>query len=155
MMGGQQTQGPMDKPLFTTEGPEFYERAYKHNAPYSLPGPYMTKLTPSEEKEFRQWLKATGNPGGFDPDAAIQDYDQRGFWLNEVKHPGTHPAGIDPIDKRLHGPDLYKTPYDTTFSGESKYAKPGTPFKWQPGDRLIDTRTGQLIFAPEKKNNGR
>jgi hypothetical protein len=124
-------------PLFTSEGPQFYHQAYRHNAPFAVPGPYQTKLSPKEESAFRQWTKEKMIP--FDPDAVIQDYDMRGFWKEQPKEAKAWRHGH-------HFPDTYKTPYDTTFSAESKYAKKGTPFVWQ-GDNLIDKRTGRLIFG--------
>lgn len=124
-------------PLFTKEGPQVYQQAFQHNAPFAVPGPYQTQLTPSEELEFRKWLTERNVP--FDPDAALMDYDMRGFWKNEPEQ-----AAVWRLGK--HFPDMYKTPYDATFSKESKYATPDAPFVWE-GDNLVDTRAGQLIFG--------
>ena len=136
-----QLLGPSLPALFTGEGEEFYDRAYQHNQAFAQPGPYDTRLSPADEKQFRQWVKDRGVP--FNPDAARSDYDMRGFWQGE-------PALVKQWQTGKHFPDTYKTPYDTTFSGESKYAKPGTPFVWQ-GDRLIDQRNGRVIYAPAPK----
>lgn len=127
-------------PLFNREGPEFADRAYKHNAPFATGGPYQTKLAPNDEASFRQW--AASNRVPFNPDDAKSDYDMRGYW-NAMRAGKAEPWK----GEGSHFPDTFKTPYDTTFSGESKYAKPGTPFSWQ-GDNLIDTRTGEPIFSP-------
>jgi hypothetical protein len=127
--------GDFDKPLFTSEGPEFYDKAFAHNKEFATGGPYRTKLTEGEESQFRQWVKEKGAP--FDPDEKTSDYDMRGFWKEQRGEAMKWKRGS-------HFPDTYKTPYDTTFSAESKYAKKGTPFKWQ-GNRLIDTRTGQVV----------
>jgi hypothetical protein len=64
------------------------------------------------------------------------DYDMRGFW----KATGGRWAGGG-----AHFPDTWKTPYDTSFSNQSKYAKRGTPFAWM-GEKLVDKRTGQIVF---------
>ena len=125
-------------PLFTQEGPPLYAKAYAHNAPFAKPGPYQTKLPPQQEQQFRQWVAANKIP--FDPNAKTVDYDMRGFWLS-------HQAGGQGRAANGHFPDTFKTPYDTTFSGESNYAKPGTPFVWK-GNTLVDTRNGQIVFAP-------
>lgn len=142
---------------FSDEGPQFYGLAYARNKPYAKGGPYFTKLTPHEETQFRQWLKTSGNPSNFDPDAKVTDYDMRGYWKDYASK-GKNLSGINKSDMRLHFPDTYKTPYDTTFSGESRYAKPNLPLKWVdsgvPGkERLINTKTGEVLFiktAPGK-----
>jgi hypothetical protein len=137
------------RPLFTQEGPQFYQQAYQHNLPFAQGAPYQTSLTPKEEGQFRDWLKSSGNPSKYDPNAKVTDYDMRGYWKEQARA-GRNLTGINPLDQHLHFPDIYKTPYDTTFSGESKYAKPGAPFKWMgggtPDERLVDTSTGQPIF---------
>jgi len=122
------------RPLFTAEGPAYYQAAYAHNAPFAKPGPYLTALHPSQEVAFNQWLQANRVP--FDPRARISDYDMPGYWQatgGQSWHPG------------MHFPDTYKTPYDTSFSNQSRYAKPGTPFVWH-GNALVDTRTGRPIY---------
>jgi len=141
---------PPSQPLFTEEGQQFYPQAYQHNLPYAQGAPYRTKLSDSEEKQFRQWLKDTGNPSKFDPDAKMADYDMRGYWKEQASQ-GRNLTGINPVDQRLHFTDLYKTPYDTTFSAESKYAKPGTPFHWKD-NTLVDTSTGQTVFGVPQAN---
>lgn len=134
----------MTQPLFSDEGPQYYAAAYGHNQPFARPGPYQTRLSPAEEQAFRVWVRSNAVP--FDPDAQIADYDMRGFW----KDTGGKWSGG-------HFPDTYKTPYDTTFSRESKYATPNCPFVWQ-GDNLVDTRNNQLIFgtptAPARRQGG-
>lgn len=132
-------------PLFSEEGPQFYGPAFAHNQPFATGGSYTTQLSPAEEQQFRAWLNQTGNPSRFDPNARIADYDMRGYW-RDIASRGQNRSAINPTDNRLHFPDTYKTPYDTTFSGESKYAQPGTPFAWM-GNDLIDQRTGQTIFG--------
>lgn len=139
---------------FSDEGPQYYGLAYARNRPMAKPGPYFTKLTPQEETQFRQWLKTTGNPSKFDPDAKIADYDMRGYW-KEVASKGKNLSGINTSDMRLHFPDTYKTPYDTTFSGESRYALPNLPTKWVdsgiPGkERLINTKTGEVLYQKKQ-----
>jgi hypothetical protein len=127
-------------PVFKSEGPQLYQQAYQRNAQFAHPGPYHTPLQPEEEQKFRQWV--TQNKVPFDPNAKIVDYDMRGFWKERQMDAAKWKPG-------QHFPDTYKTPYDTTFSAESKYAKPGTPFIWK-GDNLIDKRTGAIVFSPTK-----
>jgi hypothetical protein len=131
----------MTKPLFTGEGPQYYDAAYKHNRPFAKPGPYQTALTTAEEGAFRQWVAKNRVP--FDPNAKIVDYDMRGYWRSSGgKLPAHGERGMP-----YAWPDTFKTPYDTTFSKESKYATADCPFVWQEDDNLVDQRNGQLIFG--------
>jgi hypothetical protein len=129
----------MTTPLFADEGPSYYDAAYRHNSPFAKPGPYQAALNQEQEAAFRQWLHA--NRVEFDPNAKIVDYDMRGFW----KDTGGAGTGREP-DGSIGYPDNYKTPYDTTFSRESRYATANCPFAWK-GDDLVDLRNGQLIFS--------
>ncbi len=126
---------PSDQPIFKEEGPDQYAAAFARNKEFATGGAYDTKLSPEQEKAYRQWVSDKGVPT--DPNATTTDYDMRGFFKEM-------PQEAAAWQKGQHFPDTYKTPYDTTFSAESKYAKPGTPLQWQ-GDALIDTRTGQLV----------
>lgn len=123
----------LSAPLFTHEGPDLYGAAHAHNAPFAKPGPYQTKLAPTAETRFRVWVKQNDVP--FDPDATAVDYDMRGYW--EATGGARWRGG--------HFPDTFKTPYDTTFSAESRYALPGAPFVWR-GNELVDARSGKVIF---------
>lgn len=132
-------------PIFTQEDPQFYAQAFAHNAPFATRGPYQTTLSPPEEIQFRQWVSQNKVP--FDPNASTSDYDMRGYWKAAHGQPNWQGGGT-------HFPDTFKTPYDTTFSGESKYAKPNTPFVWKGPkgkEKLFDMRSGQLIFAPQEE----
>src|SRR5882672_877243 len=131
------------RPIFTAEGPKYYDAALRHNQAWAVAGSWVTALTLVQEANFKSWVVYFNIP--FDVNASIVDYDMRGYWL---ANGGTavlpvHAAGD-------HFPDTYKTPYDTTFSGESQYAKPGTPFKWH-GNQLIDDRDGTIIFDADWK----
>jgi hypothetical protein len=134
----------MSKPLFTDEGPQYYSAAYRHNAPFAKPAPYNTKLNPQQEKAFRGWVLNNHVP--FDVNDPVQDYDMRGFWLSKAKA-GTEPGG------GVGYPDTFKTPYDTTFSAESKYATANCPFVWH-GDNLVDLRDGTLVFSRGASSGG-
>jgi hypothetical protein len=136
------TAGDLNTPLFNGEGPRYYRAAYKHNRPFALDPtdpswPYQTGMTDALNRAFEKWVNTNQIP--FDMRAKIVDYDMRGFWLK--KRPKSWHAGD-------HFPDTWKTPYDTTFSRESKYATNDNPFYWR-GDKLIDERTGQVIFASD------
>lgn len=123
------------KPSFNQEGPQFYAAAAKQNAPFAKPGPYDTHLDPLRELLFRAWAVANNVP--FDPNAKVTDYDMRGLY--QATNGAPHAPGA-------HFPDTYKTPLDTSFSAESKYAKQGAPM-WQ-GNTLIDALTKRPIFRP-------
>jgi GGDEF domain-containing protein/predicted RNA methylase len=114
---------------------------FAHNQPYAKSGPYFTQLPAAQEKQFRQWVAA--NNINFDPDAKIADYDMRGFWL--ARQNGKAPrTAINEYDNKLHFTDKFKTPYDRTFSNESRYAKPDAPH-WVDGRYLV-TADGRRIF---------
>lgn len=137
----------LSTPLFTGEGPRFYNAAYKHNKPFALDGPshwpwpYQTSLSETLSYLFEDWV--FGNKVPFNLAARIVDYDMRGFW-KKTKGKGWKPGS--------HFPDTWKTPYDTTFSHESKYATKDNPFYWS-GDKLIDIRTGQVVFAASERRS--
>lgn len=130
----------MTNPLFTDEGPEYYQRAFQHNRPFAVPSQtnYQTVLTPGMENQFRQWVRSS--KAAFDVNAQIVDYDMRGYWL-EMYTNGSLKPSAPPFY-----PDTYKTPYDTTFSQQSKYATSDNPFKWVDGATMIDTRDGSIVF---------
>lgn len=121
------------------EDPRFYASAYKRNAPYAIKGPYQTKLSSAQEKAFRAWVMKNHVP--FDVNATEVDYDMRGYWLAMI-------AGKVPpwAGGNTHFPDTFKTPYDTRFSNQSKYATANNPFAFK-GNNLVNTRTGQLIIG--------
>ena len=119
-------------PLFNHEGADLYRAALAHNAPYATPGSHQTPLTPQQAAEFRAWVARYNVP-------VTPDYDMAGYFLASNGAP--HPPGA-------HFPDTFKTPLDTSFSGQSKYAKPGTPFVWV-GNTLVDAHTGKVIFASQ------
>ncbi len=130
----------LETPLFTQEGPQFYDAAFEYNRPWAQTGAggtYQTFLTDFEELVFTTWISTYSVP--FDPNASISDYDMRGYW-KDVALPGNlgYTAG-------QHFPDKWKTPYSTSFSYESIYAKIGCPYHWH-GDKLYNDSTGQLIF---------
>lgn len=114
------------RPLFPHEGA--YHQAFKHNARWAVPGPWHTQLHHHEERRFRRWVQRYKIP-------VTKDYDMRGYF---------RASGGAPHTPGTHFPDTYKTPYDTTFSNQSRYAKPGTPFVWK-GNKLINRRTGNFI----------
>jgi hypothetical protein len=149
--GGAALHGP---PLFGGEGPEFYAAALAHNQKWAThQAPWSTKLSRRDERAFRSWGGRPWAGGqtffeyfGFDPDRRRNDYDMRGFWRATG---GSGPAGNG------HFSDRWKTPFDTTFSSESKYAKPGTPFVWTPdGQWLYDRRSGQEIASGRYQRGG-
>lgn len=130
---GNESPQRLAAPLFSHEGPDLYGAALAHNAPFAQPGPYQTKLAPADETRFRAWVQQNKVP--FDPAAPVVDYDMRGYW--KATGGKAYSGG--------HFPDTFKTPYDTTFSNESHFAIPHTPFVWK-GNQLVDSRDGRVIF---------
>lgn len=124
---------------FTAEGPQFYAAAHRQNAPFAKPSPtfvpYQTTLDPLKELLFRAWLERNHVP--FNPNAQTTDYDMRGYY---------QASGGVPHTPGQHFPDTFKTPYDTSFSAESKYATANNPYVWR-GDQLVDRRTGRVVFS--------
>jgi len=114
---------------------------YRFNSPYAKPGPYTTQLNPQQEQAFRQWVMA--NHVNFDPSSKVTDYDMRGFWLSQQGKAGAG-TEVNAQDGKIHYPDTYKTPYDRTFSNESKYATPDAPH-WKDNRYLID-KSGKQVF---------
>lgn len=145
--GGQvKLHGP---PLFHGEGPPFYDAAYQHNRPFATnQAPWSTSLNKQQEAAFRKWGKNIGGHPlswyGFDPDSKRNDYDMRGFFLSNGVQGGNG-----------HFTDTFKTPYDTTFSNLSKYARTGTPFVWNKSySYLYDRRNGQEISSGKYASGG-
>ncbi len=141
-----------NEPLIKGKSPEDEpsETSYARNKDWAKPGPYLTKLSPTEESGFQKWVKDNkvnwreGEKG----------YDMRGFYRamqnGEVKMQ-TNKSGFD---NKIHYTDRFKTPYDATFSRESQWAKPNAP-AWDNKDRLVRP-DGQVIvdegYKPKKSS---
>lgn len=137
-------QTPQSTPTPTTiEQPS--DKHFARNVPFAQPGPWATALSPMEEQQFQSWVKTNKVP--FNPTEKTPDYDMRGYW-KDVASKGKTDTAINPVDKKLHFPDTYKTPYHQSFSAESKYATPNNPFKWK-GETLMDSRTGQSVYSTQ------
>lgn len=109
-------------------------------AKWAKPGPYVTKLTSEEEGRFQKWVKTHNVP--FENDTETSDYDMRGFWKALTSGDPRAKQALSKFDKRMHFPDIWKTPYHKTFSNESMYANKDAPH-WE-GDRLVD-KDGNVI----------
>lgn len=123
------------------------EEAFTRNQKWAKPGPYVTKLSPTEEQEFQQWVKTNKVPWR---DIPTSDYDMRGYW--RALQEGKVKQNYSNYDHTMHFPDTWKTPYDAVFSRESMYATPHAP-RWD-GDRLV-TNDGELIAdeTPKMEKN--
>ena len=95
---------------------------YTRNSAWAKPQQsYQTPLSAENETRFKNWLTANKQRvGEFKPDNPKEDYDMRGWWLENKG--AAAPVG--------HFTDKYKTPYHETFSNESQYATPDAP-KWK------------------------
>lgn len=110
---------------------------------------YITPLTPQQTDQFHQWMHANHVP--WNPNAPVHDYDMPGFW--KAQQQGAHPqTGVNPFDHRLHFTDRFKTPYDTTFSNQSQYAKPSAPH-WV-GNRFLVNQDGTPVFDAKFDRGG-
>lgn len=108
---------------------------------YAKPGPYTTQLDPQQEAAFQQWVRTHNVP--FDP-SPTSDYDMRGFYQALQAGDARARSAINPNDKRLHYPDVWKTPYHKGFSADSMYATEGAP-RWNEQDQLVD-RSGRILL---------
>lgn len=98
----------------------------------------LTKLSPSEERDFQAWAQRTGAP-------ITDDYDMRGFW----KSGGS--TSVNRNDGLPHYTDEFKTPLHKSFSGESRYAdKAKHPPKWNDRDQLV-AKDGTVLFDERKR----
>jgi len=119
--------------------------SFKFNQQYAKPGNYTTQLVPAEEQKFQQWVKQNKVPW---TDTPIADYDMRGYF--QALQQGKVKQTLNKWDQRMHFPDTWKTPYDATFSNESKYALPNAPH-WEK-DKLVDAKGNVLVDeTPAKK----
>ncbi len=119
-------------------GSEFYER----NKKYVKPGvkDFFTQLSPGTEQQFRQWVSHNKVP--YDTAQPYwaehnRDYDMRGFYKGLMEGDPHAVSGINPIDKKPHFTDYWKTPYHESFSRESRLATPDAP-SWVMDRRLLD-----------------
>lgn len=129
------------RPYFTHETGTPSRRAYELYHRWAKRPPYYTSLGRRDEHHFERWAQA--NPH-IAPLNRGWDYDYRGWWQH---HQGAH--------GRYHGhfPDTWKTPYDTTFSRESKYANRANPLDWF-GQTLANIHSGRIFFRGAAQNGG-
>jgi hypothetical protein len=118
----------------------------------SLPGPYLTELSPDQEKLFRQWVTENNVPYDINQPAyspGNSDYDMRGWWLGMINGDPHATSGIDPYDGKLHFTDYWKTPWHKLFSRESKYATQNAPY-WED-NRYLKNNLGNILFDAAKE----
>lgn len=110
---------------------DFLQQMFAYNKPWAKSGPYVTKLSDTDEKAYRIWLSEVSNTVGREQHPDDPTYDMRGLFKKVL-------SGKTPLDlsQGAHFPDTYKTPYHPTFSNESRYAKEDAP-RWN-GDVLYD-----------------
>lgn len=113
---------------------------------------FETQLPLGQEMAFRAWVRQNHIP--FDPNSKTPDYDMRGFWQALANKDPRAARAVDPNDGKLHFPDTWKTPYDVTFSRESKYADQSAP-RWNdqgdlvaPDGRVMWSDKNHLIGKP-------
>ena len=131
------------------------EDAFKRNKQWVKPGvaPFITKLSPDQEKEFQDWAAKNSDMVKGELDTKTPDYDVRGRWLAEKNGDPDAKLTRSAFDGKLHASDKWKTPFHRTFSAESIYAAPGAP-KWD-GNVLKD-KDGNVIAdeTPGKRTHG-
>jgi hypothetical protein len=131
------------------------EDSFKRNKPWAKPGaaPFITKLSPDQEKEFQDWAAKNPDMVKGELDTKTPDYDVRGRWLAEKNGDPDAKLTRSAFDGKLHASDKWKTPFHRTFSAESIYASPDAP-KWD-GNVLKD-KNGNAIAdeTPGKRTQG-
>lgn len=121
---------------------------YERNKSYSKPADsYNTPLNSGSEIQFRHWLAQNKVP--FNTAAKQSDYDMRGFWLALQSKDPKAVSAVNPIDKRIHYPDYWKTPYHESFSAESQWADKGAP-TWDKGGSKLVGADGKVVFDQMK-----
>lgn len=121
------------------------QQVFANNQQYAAtPGQtnYNTALPQMDEFQFRQWLQDKQVP--FNPNAAGQDYDMRGYWQGLQQQNPRAMSGVNANDGQLHFSDNWKTPYHQSFSNESKYAAPNAP-QWV-NDSQLAAPNGRVVF---------
>lgn len=113
------------------------------------PGPYVTQLSPQQEAQFQQWVKANRIPWR---DESRADYDMRGYWQKYILTGKGAQGGVNPNDRQWHFTDEFKTPYHHSFSGESRYALPNAPH-WINDHQLADSQ-GRIVWDERKRQGG-
>lgn len=103
------------------------------------PLPWVTRLSPPEEQEFRTWVTANKIP--FNPDDSFSDYDMRGFWK------AMKSGNVDAVRSSINGhfPDTWKTPFHRSFSNESIYASYGKNVPHWVENTLVSPQ-GKVVF---------
>lgn len=130
---------------FSFQGLMNPQQAFAGNQQYAAqPGRtnYDTQLPQMDEFQFRQWLQDKQVP--FNPNAAGQDYDMRGYWQGLQQENPRAMSGVNANDGRMHFSDNWKTPYHQSFSNESKYAAPNAP-QWV-NDSQLAAPNGRIVF---------
>lgn len=145
-------RGGIDDP-YAKFGGQILEAAPQGSAPgkksqYAKEGSYKTELPPEQEQKFQQWVKSNHVP--FEDDGPQSTYDMRGYWKAMTSGDPRAKQELNASDKRMHFPDIWKTPYHPTFSNESIYANPDAPH-WD-NDRLVD-KNGKVVSDETPKQN--
>lgn len=127
------------------------QKNYARNKQWAKPGPYVTTLSPEQESQFRTWVKENNVP--FNPGDKVSDYDMRGFWLALQNKDPIAQTAVNKYDNRIHYPDYWKTPYDLTFSNQSKWATESAPAWKYNGTRLV-APSGEILFDARTQRGG-
>ena len=126
--------------------------SFSFNKQFAKPGPYVTKLSPQQERQFQAWAQQHPDLVQGELNTATPDYDVRGRWLAEQKGDPDAKLVKSDFDGKMHASDKWKTPYNATFLNESIYAKPNAP-RWQ-GDKLVAADGTLLVDETAKPATG-
>lgn len=115
--------------------------------PYKVGNSFNTPLDSLDEAKFRQWL--VDNKVPFNPNVVVSDYDMRGYWqAHERGQPMAADTQMNANDGKPHYTDYYKTPFHQTFSQDSQWSEPNSPFWFN--DHQLGTDNGRVLY--DEKN---
>lgn len=85
---------------------------------------FDTKLDPGDELRYQSWVDENNlQSRGIDPMTYTGgDYDMRGYWQALQEKDPRAVQSLNPNDKMMHFPDVWKKPSHETFSDQSIYA---------------------------------
>lgn len=140
------SSGPLAAPDQATHAAAL-TAALKRHLQYTRPGGWYTQLNPAQQKLFEQWgrtLQTTNGEALYNKQDPTPDYDYAGYWL--AMHKGDPRAVRDLANG--HFPDIWKTPFEQSFSNESQYALPTAPHwvETPQGWQTVDSR-GNVDFV--------
>jgi len=123
---------------------------FERNKRWAVPGPWITQLPADQEQQFLQWAEKNRNQLSMQ-EMLAPNYDMRGFWKALMAGDPRARSGVNEVDKLVHYPDIWKTPYHESFNKQSMYSLPTNPYHWV-GDMQDPALVGinRQVIIPRK-----